>query len=156
MPGWPRASALDCFSMPPKRGFDELIATNLKGPHFLTQQAARWMTEAGAGQYRLRHVDFRVHSQCESRRVLHLQGGPSVLTVALYAQRLAELRHIQVFEIRPGVIRTDMIAKVEKAYDEKIAARPASPSAAWARAVTWRRLSGPLPMDCWITPPDRF
>ena len=43
------------------------------------------------------------------------------MTVALYAQRLAELG-IKVFEIRPGIIRTDMIAKVEKAYDEKIAA----------------------------------
>jgi 3-oxoacyl-[acyl-carrier protein] reductase len=39
----------------------------------------------------------------------------------LFAQRLAADK-IQVFEIRPGVIRTDMIAKVEKSYDEKIAA----------------------------------
>jgi len=38
----------------------------------------------------------------------------------LYAQRLAEVG-IKVFEIRPGIIRTDMIAKVEKIYDEKIA-----------------------------------
>jgi NAD(P)-dependent dehydrogenase (short-subunit alcohol dehydrogenase family) len=42
------------------------------------------------------------------------------MTVALYAQRLAEAG-IPVFEIRPGIIRTDMIAKVEKAYDDKIA-----------------------------------
>ena len=32
-----------------EESFDELIATNLKGPHFLTQQAARWMVERGAG-----------------------------------------------------------------------------------------------------------
>jgi NAD(P)-dependent dehydrogenase (short-subunit alcohol dehydrogenase family) len=43
------------------------------------------------------------------------------MSVALYAQRLAE-RGIKVFEIRPGIIRTDMIAKVEKSYEEKIAA----------------------------------
>jgi NAD(P)-dependent dehydrogenase (short-subunit alcohol dehydrogenase family) len=42
------------------------------------------------------------------------------MTVALYALRLADLG-IQVFEIRPGIIRTDMIAKVEQVYEEKIA-----------------------------------
>ena len=42
------------------------------------------------------------------------------MSVALYAQRLAEAG-IKVFEIRPGIIRTDMISAVEKAYDEKIA-----------------------------------
>jgi 3-oxoacyl-[acyl-carrier protein] reductase len=39
----------------------------------------------------------------------------------LYAERLAGCG-VKVFEIRPGIIRTDMIAKVEKAYEEKIAA----------------------------------
>jgi 3-oxoacyl-[acyl-carrier protein] reductase len=42
------------------------------------------------------------------------------MTVALYAQRLAALG-VKVFEIRPGIIRTDMISAVEQAYDEKIA-----------------------------------
>ena len=42
------------------------------------------------------------------------------MSVALYAQRLAGCG-MKVFEIRPGIIRTDMIAKVEKIYDEKIA-----------------------------------
>jgi NAD(P)-dependent dehydrogenase (short-subunit alcohol dehydrogenase family) len=42
------------------------------------------------------------------------------MTVSLYAQRLAR-NNIQVFEIRPGIIRTDMISAVEKSYDERIA-----------------------------------
>jgi NAD(P)-dependent dehydrogenase (short-subunit alcohol dehydrogenase family) len=42
------------------------------------------------------------------------------MSVALYAERLAAAG-IQVFEIRPGIIRTDMISKVEKVYDDKIA-----------------------------------
>ena len=42
------------------------------------------------------------------------------MTVALFAQRLAA-HGIKVFEIRPGVIRTDMISAVEKLYEEKIA-----------------------------------
>jgi len=41
--------------------------------------------------------------------------------VALWAQRLAGCG-VQVFEIRPGIIRTDMIAAVEKLYEERIAA----------------------------------
>ena len=42
------------------------------------------------------------------------------MSVALYAARLAGAG-VKVFEIRPGVIRTDMIAKVEKLYEERIA-----------------------------------
>ena len=42
------------------------------------------------------------------------------MSAALYAQRLAACG-VKVFEIRPGIIRTDMIAKVEQIYDEKIA-----------------------------------
>ena len=43
------------------------------------------------------------------------------MSAALYAQRLAACG-VKVFEIRPGIIRTDMIAKVEQVYEEKIAA----------------------------------
>jgi NAD(P)-dependent dehydrogenase (short-subunit alcohol dehydrogenase family) len=42
------------------------------------------------------------------------------MAAALYAQRMAECG-VKVFEIRPGIVRTDMIAKVEQVYDEKIA-----------------------------------
>jgi NAD(P)-dependent dehydrogenase (short-subunit alcohol dehydrogenase family) len=42
------------------------------------------------------------------------------MTVALYAQRLAAAG-IKVFEVRPGVIRTDMISAVEQMYEKKIA-----------------------------------
>jgi NAD(P)-dependent dehydrogenase (short-subunit alcohol dehydrogenase family) len=43
------------------------------------------------------------------------------MAVSLWAQRLAQ-SGVKVFEIRPGVIRTDMIAAVEKLYEERIAA----------------------------------
>ena len=42
------------------------------------------------------------------------------MSVALYAARLAQAG-IKVFEIRPGVIRTDMIAAVESVYEDRIA-----------------------------------
>jgi len=44
------------------------------------------------------------------------------MSVALYAQRLAETRGEGFRGFGPGIIRTDMIAKVEEAYEEKIAA----------------------------------
>jgi NAD(P)-dependent dehydrogenase (short-subunit alcohol dehydrogenase family) len=42
------------------------------------------------------------------------------MAAALYAARLAP-HGIPVFEIRPGIVRTDMIAKVQQAYEERIA-----------------------------------
>jgi NAD(P)-dependent dehydrogenase (short-subunit alcohol dehydrogenase family) len=103
-----------------EESFDELIATNLKGPHFLTQQAARWM--AGRGDGRIVFVtSISAYTASVNRGEYCISKAGLSMSVALYAQRLAEVG-IQVFEIRPGIIRTDMIAKVEKAYDEKIAA----------------------------------
>ena len=43
------------------------------------------------------------------------------MSAAVYSARLARER-IGVFEVRPGVIRTDMIASVEQTYEERIAA----------------------------------
>jgi NAD(P)-dependent dehydrogenase (short-subunit alcohol dehydrogenase family) len=109
-----------------EESFDELIATNLKGPHFLTREAARWM------------VETRAESQPDAGRIIFItsisayavsvnraeycisKAGLS-MSAALWAERLAP-EGIRVFEIRPGVIRTDMIAAVEKKYEERIAA----------------------------------
>jgi 3-oxoacyl-[acyl-carrier protein] reductase len=103
-----------------EESFDELISTNLKGPHFLTQQAARWMVETGAGRIAF-VTSISAYTASVNRAEYCISKAALSMTVALYALRLAEFG-IKVFEIRPGIIRTDMIAKVEKAYDEKIAA----------------------------------
>lgn len=103
-----------------EESFDELITTNLKGPHFLTQQAARWMTVHGDGRI-VFVTSISSYTASVNRGEYCISKAALSMTVALYAQRLAEVG-IKVFEIRPGIIRTDMIAKVEKAYDEKIAA----------------------------------
>lgn len=102
-----------------EESFDELIATNLKGPHFLTQQAARWM--AGRGDGRIVFVtSISAYTASVNRGEYCISKAGLSMSVALYAQRLAGCG-VKVFEIRPGIIRTDMIAKVEKIYDEKIA-----------------------------------
>jgi NAD(P)-dependent dehydrogenase (short-subunit alcohol dehydrogenase family) len=100
--------------------FDEVLGTNLKGPYFLTQLAARWM--AGEGQGRIVFVtSISAYTASVNRGEYCISKAGLSMAVSLWAQRLAEAG-VKVFEIRPGVIRTDMIAAVEKLYEERIAA----------------------------------
>jgi 3-oxoacyl-[acyl-carrier protein] reductase len=99
--------------------FDELIATNLKGPHFLTQEVARWMAEQGHGRI-VFVTSISSYAASVNRADYCISKAGLSMSVALHAQRLAR-HNIQVFEIRPGIIRTDMISAVEKSYDERIA-----------------------------------
>jgi 3-oxoacyl-[acyl-carrier protein] reductase len=102
-----------------EESFDELIGTNLKGPHFLTQLAARWMLEQASGRI-VFITSISSYTASVNRAEYCVSKAGLSMSVALYAQRLAACG-IQVFEIRPGVIRTDMIAAVEKVYEERIA-----------------------------------
>jgi 3-oxoacyl-[acyl-carrier protein] reductase len=102
-----------------EESFDELIATNLKGPHFLTQAAARWMAERGQGRI-VFITSISSYTASVNRGEYCVSKAGLSMSVALYAQRLADTG-VKVFEIRPGIIRTDMIARVEKVYEEKIA-----------------------------------
>ena len=102
-----------------EESFDELISTNLKGPYFLTQQAARWMAEQGRGRI-VFVTSISSYTASVNRGEYCVSKAGLSMAVALYAQRLAAVG-VQVFEIRPGIIRTDMIAAVEQVYEEKIA-----------------------------------
>ena len=102
-----------------EESFDELISTNLKGPHFLTQLAARWMMERGEGRI-VFVTSISAYTASVNRAEYCISKAGLSMSVALYAERLAAAG-IKVFEIRPGIIRTDMISKVEKVYEEKIA-----------------------------------
>ena len=102
-----------------EESFDELIGTNLKGPHFLTQLAARWMVEQGSGRI-VFVTSISSFAASVNRAEYCISKAGLSMSVALYAQRLAA-SGIQVFEIRPGIIRTDMVAAVAKSYDERIA-----------------------------------
>lgn len=103
-----------------EESFDELIAANLKGPYFLTQLAARWMTERAAGRI-VFVTSISVYTASVNRGDYCISKAGLGMAVALWAQRLAACG-VKVFEIRPGIVRTDMIAAVEKAYEDKIAA----------------------------------
>jgi len=104
-----------------EESFDELIGTNVKGPHFLTQLATRWMLDQGAGGRIVFITSISSFAASINRAEYCMSKAALSMSVALWAARLAA-DNIQVFEIRPGVIRTDMISVVEKVYEERIAA----------------------------------
>lgn len=103
-----------------EESFDELMAANLKGPHFLTQSAARWMTAAGGGRI-VFITSISSYTASVNRSEYCISKAGLSMSAALWAARLAGCG-IKVFEVRPGIIRTDMISAVEKSYEEKIAA----------------------------------
>ncbi len=120
-----RADLLDLT----EESLDRLLATNVKGPCFLTQLAARWMLEqiaaATAGPPAPRPKIIFV-SSISARAASTNRGDYCVSKAALsmltplFALRLAE-SGILVYEIRPGIIATDMTAPVRDQYERRIA-----------------------------------
>ena len=107
-----------------EESFDYLISTNLKGPYFLTQSVANWMVDL-----KLANSDFEgsiINVSSISASVASINRGEYCISKAgvsmatqLFAVRLAEYE-IPVFEVRPGIIKTDMTEKVSQKYDELI------------------------------------
>jgi NAD(P)-dependent dehydrogenase (short-subunit alcohol dehydrogenase family) len=110
-----RADVLDAG----EESFDELISTNLKGPHFLAQLAGRWMLEQSSGRI-VFISSLSAYAVSVNRAEYCISKAGLSMSAHVYAQRLAPAG-ILVFEIRPGIIRTDMIASVESVYEERIA-----------------------------------
>jgi len=117
-----RADLLDAT----EESFDRLVSINLKGPYFLTQAVAKWMIRQrqSAGQ------DWRgciINVSSVSATVASVNRGDYCITKAgiamasqLWTVRLAEFG-IDVYEIRPGIIETDMTSGVKEKYDHLIA-----------------------------------
>jgi 3-oxoacyl-[acyl-carrier protein] reductase len=105
--------------------FDRLLRINLKGPYFLTQLVARWMAEQRAGDSAFSGCVVNVTST--SATVASVSRGDYCVSKAglamaskLFAVRLAEFG-VPVYEVRPGIVRTDMTAPVAERYDRLIA-----------------------------------
>lgn len=109
-----------------QKSFDRLIDVNLKGPFFLTQSAARWMIEqkgqSGSSSYKPKIItisSISAYTASVNRAEYCLsKAGLSMLT-PLFAARLAD-DGILVYEIRPGLIATDMTAVVQDKYNALI------------------------------------
>ena len=107
-----------------EESYDEVMAVNLKGPFFLTQTVARTMLE----QKQLGLIDapkiinigsLSSYTSSPSRPEYCLSKAGLSMMTALYADRLAEYG-INVYEIRPGIIETDMTSVVKEKYDTLI------------------------------------
>ncbi len=107
-----------------EESFDRLIKVNLKGPYFLTQRVANWMIEQKKGdKHRSPKIinisSLSAYTASTSRGEYCVSKAGLSMMTALFAIRLAEYG-IGVFEIRPGIIDTDMTAPVREKYDRLI------------------------------------
>jgi 3-oxoacyl-[acyl-carrier protein] reductase len=116
-----RADLLDAT----EDSFASLIATNLQGPYFLTQAIARAMVAQKTTDASFRAAIVFVTSV--SAEMASMNRGDYCVSKAglamaakLFAMRLAA-HQIPVYEVRPGVIATDMTAGVRELYDRRIA-----------------------------------
>lgn len=108
-----------------EESFDDVLSTNLKGNYFLTQLAANWMI-AQKKQNATFHACI-VNVSSISATVASVNRGEYCISKAgismatqLFAVRLGEF-NIPVYEVRPGVISTDMTSGVKEKYDKMIA-----------------------------------
>ena len=108
-----------------EESFEQLIHTNLQGPYFLTQAAARWMIEQKQSDAGWRGGIINVSSI--SATIASVNRGDYCISKAgvamatqLWAARLGEF-DIPVYEVRPGIIKTDMTAGVTEKYDKLFA-----------------------------------
>ncbi len=107
-----------------EESFDKVLSVNLKGPYFLTQKIANYMISLLKEEKIQNPVIINISSMsaytsspargeyCISK------AGVSMMT-KLYADRLSGYG-INVYEIRPGIIMTDMTKSVKGKYDELI------------------------------------
>jgi NAD(P)-dependent dehydrogenase (short-subunit alcohol dehydrogenase family) len=105
--------------------FDRVLGTNLRGAFFLAQRAARYMLgrrEAmGRATPRLVFIgSVSAEASSPSRAEYCVSKAGLGMVVRLFADRLSG-DGIPVFEVRPGIIHTDMTAPVHERYDALIA-----------------------------------
>ena len=119
----PRVRA-DMLQVSPE-SYDEVLGTNLRGPFFLTQRVAQAMI----AQLQAQKIDapkiinitsISAVAASPDRAEYCLSKAGLTMMTALWAARLAEFG-IAVYEIRPGIIETDMTAGVHAKYDALLA-----------------------------------
>jgi NAD(P)-dependent dehydrogenase (short-subunit alcohol dehydrogenase family) len=110
-----------------EESFDRLININLKGPYFLTQTVAQQMI----GQVQSKNVNsfgpprivtitsVSAYTASTNRGDYCVAKAGLAMMTKLFAARLAEFG-INVYELRPGVIATDMTGGVKEKYDKLI------------------------------------
>jgi len=101
--------------------FDRVMGVNLKAPFFLTQLvAARWSAENDTDGKSIVFISsISADTVSVNRGEYCISKAGTAMAVSLFAARLAEA-NVGVYEVRPGIIKTDMTAAVESKYDKLI------------------------------------
>jgi 3-oxoacyl-[acyl-carrier protein] reductase len=123
-----RADLLDAT----EESFDRLISVNLKGPYFLTQLVARRMIEQPQRGKIVNVTSVSAYAASTNRGDYCIAKAGLAMMTQLYAARLAEFG-INVYEIRPGIIETDMTGPVKAKYDELILRGNLTPIPRWGQ-----------------------
>lgn len=106
--------------------FDEVIAVNLKGPYFLSQLAARyWLAHPGQSRlstgYKLLFISsLSAITASLNRGEYCISKAGLAMAAQLWSVRLAA-EGVQVMELRPGIMATDMTTGVKEKYDKLLA-----------------------------------
>jgi 3-oxoacyl-[acyl-carrier protein] reductase len=108
-----------------EESFDRVVSTNLKGTYFLTQLSAQWMVDQKKSDRQFDGSIIIVSSisatvASTNRGEYCVSKAGLAMTAQLFATRLGEFS-IPVFEVRPGIIDTDMTAGAKEKYDKLIA-----------------------------------
>ena len=109
-----------------EESYDEVMGVNLKGPFFLSQIVAQyWLAHPNqsllSGGYKLIFItSVSADTASVNRGEYCLSKAGLAMAAQLWATRLAN-HGVQVFEIRPGIMETDMTAGVKQKYDRLIA-----------------------------------
>ena len=117
---WPRRG--DMLSTTPE-AFDQVIGINLRGTFFLSQCVAKWMVAHSRGDGFRRSIvsigSVSAEMATPERSEYCISKAGLAMVTKLLALRLAD-EGVSVFEIQPGIIRTDMTASVKDKYDRAI------------------------------------
>jgi NAD(P)-dependent dehydrogenase (short-subunit alcohol dehydrogenase family) len=138
-----RADLLDAA----EGSFEELIRTNLQGPYFLTQaiareQISRRRADAGFSAAIVFITSVSAELASINRGEYCVSKAGLSMAARLFAVRLASAG-IPVYEVRPGIIETDMTIAVKAVYDQRIA-DGLIPEARWGRPEDVGRLVAAL------------
>jgi 3-oxoacyl-[acyl-carrier protein] reductase len=108
-----------------EESFDEVLRANLQGPYFLTQaigrdQVERRRTDPSFEASLIFVTSVSAEMASPNRGEYCVSKAGLSMAARLFAARLAE-HGIPVYEVRPGIIATDMTAAVRDTYDRRIA-----------------------------------
>lgn len=108
-----------------EESYDWVMGINLKGPYFLTQGVANWMIrqrkDRGDDWMCIINISsLSAYAASPARGEYCVSKAGVSMATKLWAARMAEF-NVGVYEIRPGIISTDMTSTVKDKYDKLIA-----------------------------------